>query len=168
MRPMIQAIILLGFTATLVAGQIPQGVEGKYEPHPEAEKAISQIMSPFCPGLMLSQCPASESIALRDSIHALAVDGWTSGEITAWVLANHGDEYKAVPDRSGSGLWAWLIPPLALVLGFALVIEAIRRFRGEGKAEKGESASGEGPTPEEEARLREALRELELSEDPSF
>lgn len=168
MRPILQTVLLLGFSAAMVGAQIPEGVEGTYKPHPEAEKAISQIMSPFCPGLMLSQCPASESLALRDSIHALAVDGWSSGEITAWVLANHGEEYKAVPDRSGSGLWAWLMPPLALLLGLVLVMEALRRFRVERREPQMDEPSPEGPTPEEEARLKEALRELELAEDPSF
>lgn len=166
MRPILLIALLFGWTAAL-AGQIPEGVEGTYVPHPEAEKAISQIMSPFCPGLMLSQCPAAESVALRDSIHALAVQGWTSGEITAWVLANHGEEYKAVPDRSGSGLWAWIVPPISLLLGLVLVVEALRRFRRDGTEDDG-IEPGPEPSPEEEARLREALRELELSEDPSY
>jgi cytochrome c-type biogenesis protein CcmH/NrfF len=171
MRHILSAIILLGFTAALAGAQIPEGVEGSYQPHPEARKAIDGLLSPYCPGLMLEQCPAEESRILRDSIHALALEGWTSDELTAWMLANHGSEWQAVPDRSGSGLLAWLLPPLALVVGFGAVVFVARRFtRSEEGLEDGrQDQSGRGdPSPEEEVRLKEALRELELAEDPSF
>jgi cytochrome c-type biogenesis protein CcmH/NrfF len=170
MRQAISALLLLGLTATLAHGQIPEGVEGTYEPHPEANEAIGQLLSPYCPGLMLEQCPAAESRALRDSIHALAVQGWTAGEIRGWVLANHGEEWKAVPDRSGAGLWAWLLPPLALLAGLVVVVNVVRRWSGPSTDELGEpeEAAWQGPSAEEESRLREALRELELSEDPAL
>lgn len=171
MRHILSTIILLGLTAALAGAQIPEGVEGRYEPHPEARKAIDQLLSPYCPGLMLEQCPAEESRILRDSIHALALEGWTSDELKAWMLANHGAEWQAVPDRSGSGLWAWLLPPLALIGGFGAVVFVARRFtRLDDTSEHDPEALRHrpDPSPEEEARLKEALRELELAEDPSF
>ena len=170
MRQTLIALLLVGLTANLAYGQIPEGMEGTYEPHPEAEKAIGQLLSPYCPGLMLEQCPAEESRALRDSIHALAVQGWTAGEIRGWMLENHGEEWKAVPDRSGSGLWAWLLPPLALLAGLGLVLTVARRWSDGSVSAAQEMAAPveDGPSPEEETRLRNALRELELSEDPTF
>lgn len=171
MRHILSALILLAITATLAFAQIPEGVEGTYQPHPEARKAIDQLLSPFCPGLMLEQCPAQESRDLRDSIHALAVEGWTADELKSWMLANHGEEWKAVPDRSGAGLWAWILPPFALVAGFGAVVVVARRFSRpeEEDAESGTSETqSRGPSPEEETRLKEALRDLELAEDPSF
>lgn len=172
MRHILSSIFLLGFGATLLAGQIPEGVEGTYEPHPEARKAISQLLSPYCPGLMLEVCPAEPSRVLRDSIHALAVDGWTSNELVAWMLSNHGEEYRAMPQRSGSGLWAWILPPGALLLGFGVVLLVVRHVRQPDEGHPvagvdGALASGD-LSPEDEERLRDALRQLELSEDPSY
>jgi cytochrome c-type biogenesis protein CcmH/NrfF len=171
MAHILRTFLVLSLTAGVLQGQIPEGVEGTYQPHPEAEKAIGQLLSPFCPGLMLEQCPAQESRALRDSIHALAIDGWTSGELIGWMLSRHGENYRAVPQRSGWGVWAWILPPAALLSGFGGVLLLIRALRGTPEDEdeaQGATAGAAGPSPEEEARLREAIRELELAEDPSF
>ncbi len=168
MRTILNLVLLLGLTAGALGAQIPEGVEGTYEPHPEALKAIDQLLSPYCPGLMLSQCPVEPSRMLRDSIHMLAGQGWTADELKAWMLANHGPEWQAVPDRSGAGLWAWILPPVALMAGFGTVVVVARRFsRSEEEDDEGRQFRSD-PTPEDEARLREALRELELAEDPSF
>ncbi len=164
------ALAAAGAISPALEAQIPEGVEGTYEPHPEATKAISQLLSPFCPGLMLEVCPAQESLALRDSIHALAAEGWNSGELVGWMLSRHGEEYRAVPQRSGWGAWAWIIPPAALLMGFGGVLLVLRALRGpEEESEETTADPMAGlPSPEEEERLREAIRELELAEDPSF
>ncbi len=178
------ATLVAGLALTLaplvspLQGQIPEGVEGTFRPHPEAEKAIARLLSPFCPGFMLSQCPAAESLALRDSLQAFALQGWNADALEAWMLSRHGEEYRAVPKRSGAGLLAWIFPPMALLLGLGGVGVALRRFlgpRNEGDAEGVAQAEAAGsppsaplPSADEETRLREALRDLEFSEDPVY
>jgi cytochrome c-type biogenesis protein CcmH/NrfF len=175
------ALVAGGFVSAMsapeISAQIPEGVEGTFSPHPEAEKAIGRLLSPFCKGFMLEQCPAQQSLDLRDSIQALALQGWNADALEAWMLANHGEEYRAVPQRSGSGLVAWLLPPLALLLGVVTVGAALRRLRG-GRASEAAGAAVGGPDPppepvperdpETDARLREAIRDLEFSEDPVY
>lgn len=168
-------VALGGLPPTSAHAQIPAGVEGSYEPHPEARRAISQLLSPYCPGFMLEVCPSSEAQALRDSIHARALQGASSTELVEWMLADYGEEYRAVPQSRGSGLFAWILPPLALLMGALGVVMALRRFRPTEDTRADEGEPGEDPrlaagedllSPEKEARLREAIRELELSEDP--
>lgn len=170
----VSVFLLLTLTVALRA-QIPEGMEGNgaFTPHPEAEKAISQIYSPFCPGEMLGICPLAGP--LRDSIEALAYQGWTSDQLVDWVLSNYGEEYRAVPQTSGWGIWAWILPPTALLVGVAMVVIALRRFRPRAPEAGASETGGRGETPvkgpisdEEEERLRAAIREIELSEDPSF
>ncbi|TVP53932.1 MAG: hypothetical protein EA351_14270 [Gemmatimonadales bacterium] len=157
--------------------QIPEGVEGTYIPHPEAEKATSRLLSPFCPGLMLEQCPAQESRILRDSLQMLALQGMNARELEEWMLANHGEEYRAVPKSSGTGLAAWVLPPFALLMGVGAVVLVLRRVLpsrdAESDATDGSSRASDGPddpilTAEDEQRLREAIREIELAEDPAL
>jgi cytochrome c-type biogenesis protein CcmH/NrfF len=152
-------------------GQIPQGMDGVFEPHPEASDAISRLYSPFCPGFMLEVCTAQASIALRDSIQVLAYQGWSSAELVDWMLGNHGEQYRAVPEGWGWGVWAWLLPPLGLLIGLGLVVLALRRFRPPEWTETGPPMDPESEavvSDADEERLRSAIRELELSEDPSF
>jgi len=161
-----------------LSGQIPEGVEEgeAFRPHPEAQRAIGSLYSPFCPGFMLEVCTAQESIALRDSIQYLAYQGWSSSELVEWMLGNYGEQYRAVPLGTGAGLWAWVFPPLALVGGVVVVTLVLRRIAPSRRPEEAESEGVEGVHPElgrvvtsdEEARLRMAIREIELSEDPSF
>lgn len=157
------AAMALG-SLTPVGAQIPQGVEGEFRPTLEGEKAIGSILSPFCPGLMLEQCPSGEAGALRDSIQGLAMEGWSSNDIVEWMLANHGDEYRAIPPRTGAALWAWVMPPLAILLGIGVVFAVLRHMRGPLTRR---TQDGRDPTPEEEARLRAALRELDAEEEPA-
>ena len=169
--PALGSALVLLFLSSGVSAQIPDGMEGAFEPHPEGQEAISRLYSPFCPGFMLEVCTASQSAVLRDSIHALAYEGWTSDQLVDWMISNYGEEYRAVPETRGLGVFAWLLPPLALLLGVGLVVTAIRRFSPVREAAAG---TGQGQpletiiSSEEQAQLRSAIREIELSEDPSF
>jgi len=187
----VPALLILLFVAVSapapsLEAQIPQGVDGSYEPHPEALKAINRLLSPYCPGFMLEVCPSSEAQRLRDDIHARALEGARADELVEWMVGEYGEQYRAVPKRSGAGFFAWVLPPLALVLGSLGVWMALRRFgpreevladgvggAGGSAAASGSRSPSEGETPldpsvdpETQARLKAALRELELSEDP--
>ena len=128
------------------------------ELHPEALEAIGRLRSPFCPGLMLEVCPSFEAVALRDSIQSAAEAGWGADSLVEWMIARHGEEYRALPPARGTGLLAWAIPPTVLLLGAGVVVLVLRRLRGE----------PEVPPPAlsevETERLAAALAELERAE----
>jgi len=128
--------------------------------HPEAEEAISRVRSPFCPGLMLEVCPSASAQALRDSLDAQAEAGLPSDSLVEMVIASYGEEYRAVPKASGAGLLAWVMPPVALVVGLGLVALALRRLR----APTG-SPSAADLSDEEQERVRQALADFEQVEE---
>ncbi|MGH7457871.1 MAG: cytochrome c-type biogenesis CcmF C-terminal domain-containing protein [Longimicrobiaceae bacterium] len=127
-------------------------------PGDEARAAIGRLKSPYCPGLMLEVCPSGQAAALRDSIHDLAGTGMDAGQLVAWTLARHGEEYRAVPQRKGFGVWAWLIPPGVLLLGALLVAW---KLRGLGFPGRGGPAPAQSISSSERARLEHALGEPE-------
>ena len=129
--------------------------------HPEADEAISKLRSPFCPGLMLEVCPSLEAEALRDSIQLGAEAGLSADSLVERMIAVHGEEYRAFPERSGTGLLAWAVPPAALLLGLATVVIVLRRL----KSREPVGAGAEELTEEERERLAEALAQLEAAED---
>ena len=142
------------------AGASPQETAA-HQYHPEAEEAISKIRSPFCPGQTLEICPSWQAEALRDSIDQMAWDGLAADSLIELVVASHGEEYRGFPQRSGTGLLAWLMPPVALLLGLGLVVVALRRLRGPAAA----VAEQGGLSEHERERLDAALAELEAMED---
>jgi cytochrome c-type biogenesis protein CcmH len=114
---------------------------------------------------MLQVCSSFQSLALRDSIQAMAREGWTTDELVDWVLANHGEGYLAYPEASGTGLFAWIVPPAAILLGILVVVGALRYMRRDAPPE--DTATIELSTDEED-RLREALRDMDSAEEPVF
>ncbi|HEX6910407.1 MAG TPA: cytochrome c-type biogenesis protein CcmH [Longimicrobium sp.] len=128
-----------------------------------ADAAIGRLRSPFCPGLMLEVCPSPNAEALRDTIRGMAAQGQSAEQIVEGVLARHGEEWRAVPKRSGVGLLAWLVLPAALVLGGLFVWTRIRAMRGQGQVYA--VAAGQGVTDDERSRLDAALRDLDRAED---
>ena len=131
------------------------------EPHPEAEEAISRLRSPFCPGLMLEVCPSGEARALRDSIRMGAEAGLDADSLVEWMIASHGEEYRAFPKGGGVGLLAWAAPPVVLLLGLGVVVVALRRMLGPGLAR----GAAEELTEEERDWLDAALARLEETEE---
>lgn len=132
--------------------------------HPEAERAISELRSPYCPGLMLEVCPSPAAADLRDSIDVLARGGLTADSIVERVLAAHGEEWRAVPRREGTGWWAWLMPPAVLLLGLGVVAVLLARRR---RARPAPSSAPE-PSSEDSEKLRRALDDLDASEHPEW
>ena len=168
-RATLLAALCLAVPAALsaqAANELPPDGEGPSERHPAAQGAIDQLKSPYCPGLMLEVCPSPGGAALRDSLQELALAGGSTDELVEWVIGNHGEHWRAMPKRSGASLvLAWLVPPIGVLAGLGLVIVALRRMR----ASAPKPVTHEGPlSDEEEARLREALRELDAEEEATF
>jgi cytochrome c-type biogenesis protein CcmH/NrfF len=81
------------------------------------------------------------------------------------MLANYGEQYRAVPQARGSGLWAWLMPPLALLGGLITVVLALRHIR----ARREDDPPGiREMSEEDESVLASALRELKAAEEVPF
>ncbi len=136
-----------------------------FEPQPAAEKAISVLKSPYCPGLMLEVCSSYSGALLRDSLQTMAEEGWSTDSLVTWVLANHGDSLLALPRASGRGLVAWVVPPAAILFGLGMVALFLRAVMARSVAVAGGS---ENLSEEEEAALKDALRELDAGEEPIF
>lgn len=158
----LRGLCLVAMAVMLVVVE-PLGAQvGDEQARKTADAAISRIRSPYCPGLMLEVCPSSPAEALRDSIRMMAAQGKSAEAIVEDVLARHGEEWRAVPKRSGAGLLAWLILPLALVVGAIVLWGRIKVMRSQGPA----LAAADTPVNDEErARLAAALREFEQAEE---
>lgn len=89
-------------------------------PEESANRVSEQIMSPFCPGVTLHECPSREALRLRDRIEAWFADGLTHDRVMARLESEYGPQIRAVPDGEGAGLLGWLLPTLSLVVAVGL------------------------------------------------
>jgi cytochrome c-type biogenesis protein CcmH/NrfF len=152
-------VLLVAMAAVLMVTVSLAAQVSPEEAQKTADQAIGRLRSPFCPGLMLEVCPSPNAEALRDTIRGMAAEGQSAEQIVEGVLARHGEEWRAVPKRSGVGLLAWLVLPAALVLGGLFVWSRVRAMRGQGQVYA--VAAGQGMTDDERARLDAALRDFD-------
>jgi cytochrome c-type biogenesis protein CcmH len=114
-------------------------------------------MSPFCPGLLIANCPSPGAAELKETIREQLAAGLTPDSVRALLFAAYGPEIQATPPTSGFGLLAWLVPGLGL-LGGGVVVTWWLRWRGRPQAPTG--ATPPALDREAEARLEQELAEL--------
>ena len=121
------------------------------------------LMSPFCPGRTLAQCPSPQADELRVWILTQEAAGATRAEVESMLIERFGEEILAAPLARGvRGFSAYAVPVAAFVLGGGFVAFALRRLLGAG-AERGEvrPAPAAGPPVASDPEL-ERLIDAEL------
>jgi cytochrome c-type biogenesis protein CcmH len=135
---------------------LPSGALGG--PADVANDVSSSVMSPFCPGVTLHDCPSDAATHLRVRIERWARAGLGRDAIVERLRAQYGPVIDAAPPRSGAGLIAWLGPAAAVLCG-ALVAWSLTRRWARSRARG--SSPGAPPSAQERARLDAELAQLQ-------
>ena len=125
-------------------------------PEDVANEISREIMSPYCPGITLHDCPSDPAMKMRERIAGWAEDGWSKQEILTHLETEWGDVIRATPPTEGAGLLAWILPGLAVLCG------AIGAFFV-GRAWARRRAAAPAPPPvssSDRARLEKELADL--------
>ena len=88
----------------------------------------NQIMSPYCPGRTLAECPSPQADTLRIWLIEQEAAGRDRAEVEAELVERFGDAILAAPRPEGFGLAAYLVPVLVFLVGGVLVGVLLRRF----------------------------------------
>lgn len=133
-------------------------------PEDVADRVSRDLMSPFCPGLTIHDCPSDASLELRERITAWAERGWTYDRIVDRLEDEYGeDTLRAAPPKEGLGLLAWWLPGMVLAGGVGLAVALSRRWAR--PVETTGDGAGLAPiTPEERARLDAELQDIRGSQ----
>ena len=87
----------------------------------------NDLMSPYCPGRTLADCPSEKAEELRGWIVDQEAEGRSAEEVHAEILAAFGDVVRQAPAPTGLGLAAYVIPILLFLAGGGLVGVFLRR-----------------------------------------
>jgi cytochrome c-type biogenesis protein CcmH len=74
------------------------------------------------------QCPSA--IPLKAEIATQLAAGGTRAEVLAYFAGKYGEKILSAPTTSGFNLVAWVTPFAAVLLAGALIVVAVRRWRG--------------------------------------
>jgi cytochrome c-type biogenesis protein CcmH len=97
-------------------------------PEDLANDISQKVMSPFCPGVTLHDCPSQSALDMRDRIEGFARSGMSEAEIMERLEAEYGEAIRAEPSSEGAGIVAWILPALAALGGGALAFTLVRRW----------------------------------------
>ncbi len=158
MTRLLAALLLVGVLASPAAAA-PLGAG----PEDVANRMSGEIMSPFCPGVTLHECPSQEATDLRDRIEGWAAAGWSEERIMNELVAQYGDGIRAVPPSDGGGIVAWLLPGVVAVGGALFAGTLARRWTRQRERDRaGEDLEARRSiTPEQRRRLAGELAALE-------
>ncbi len=116
---LVVALSMLGFSP--LDGQTPDSVAA------EAREIFETVMSPYCPGRTISNCPSPEADQLRDVITRKLTAGEAQADIKEELYEVFGDELRTIPKASGFGLLAWIVPGIGFLIGVWWIVGWMRR-----------------------------------------
>jgi len=132
-------------------------------PEDLANDISQKVMSPFCPGVTLHDCPSQSALDMRDRIEGYARSGMSEADIMDRLEDEYGPAIRAEPSSEGAGLVAWILPAIAALAGGALAIMVVRRWTDLGSRhlahDTDEPSPGESSTSERQ-RLDAELGQL--------
>ena len=130
-----------------------------------AQALYASLLCPQCAGQTIAQSNAPVASAMRGVIRDQLLAGATDDAIVTALVSAYGEGVLASPPVRGFSLTAWLVPPIAILLGAIAVVFAVRSLRRE-SLHAVETATGTpetGSSPAE--RLRLELVDQELGAD---
>ena len=121
------------------------------------------LRCPVCSGETVADSHAPISIQMRGIVREKLEAGESPDQIRAYFVARYGPEILLTPETSGFTLGVWIMPIVALLGGFLIVLVVLRSWSRRG-AEPSELATlapadEEGDTlpPADDARLEQEL-----------
>ena len=108
--------ILLAMILLLLQFNIPEVAAGELDPalEMEASQVFEGMMSPFCPGRLLRDCPSTSAHELKDKIRGMISEGKSREEILDQMAVLYGEHIRSSPPTKGFGLVGWLTPAMEL------------------------------------------------------
>ncbi len=145
--------LLVAACMLLASASFAQTVTGSDTERSRRAYALAgDMMSPFCPGRTLTDCPSPNAAAWREEIRAWVDAGLPDAEIRTRLQARIPEkDLSAVP----RGVFGWALPGLILLAGLVILAAALRRVT----AAKGEPGLEPDLDPELEAELLQELRD---------
>lgn len=127
---------VMGWVATAIACALWSPGALAQQPESWAYQMTNELMSPFCPGRTLADCPSQEAETLRVWIGIQAAAGRTWEDVESELLERYGNGVLAAPKAEGFGLAAYVIPIGLFLTGGGLVVFVLRRFTSDPPADQ--------------------------------
>jgi cytochrome c-type biogenesis protein CcmH len=97
-------------------------------PAARARRLEQQLACPVCEGQSIADSNSPQSRAIRDDIPRRIAAGQSDAQIRAFYVSRYNERILETPSNSGLGIVVWGLPALAIILGSASIVVAVRRW----------------------------------------
>ena len=87
----------------------------------------NSMMSPYCPGRSLLDCPSGQATELREWIAEQEKLGRRREDVEAQLYEQFGDVILQAPKATGFGLAAYVTPVIGIAVGALVLVIFLRR-----------------------------------------
>ena len=86
------------------------------------------LRCPVCQGLSVADSPSEMAVNMKGQVRELLARGYTEEQILEYFERSYGQFVRLKPTFEGVNALVWVIPVIALLIGVAIVVVAIRRL----------------------------------------
>jgi cytochrome c-type biogenesis protein CcmH len=150
------AALLLGSSAAMPRGSAV--FAGQPTPADDQVNAIAQeLFCPVCENVPLDVCPTEACRQWRELIRQMLSEGKSEEEIKQYFVENYGARVLSEPPRQGLNWLAYIVPPVAFLVGVYLLFRAFRTWKRLAREpEAGPGSATAAPADDEYAARFEA------------
>ena len=120
-----KGLLLILFAISLVAYSCASDTP---TPEERAQSLDRLLMCPVCPAETIDQSQADLAIQMRSLVREKLPSGESEEKILGFFVDRYGKSVLSQPPSTGFNLVVWVVPPIALVGGLALVWLAARHL----------------------------------------
>ena len=127
-------LLLLALITLAVLGVAPDSRAVGAEPaargvdEQKVYEVASQLRCVVCQNLSVADSPSEMANQMRNLIRERLAAGEPPAQVVQYFVDKYGDWILLEPRRQGFTLIVWLLPPLAVVVGLAIVAVLVRRW----------------------------------------
>ena len=152
-RIFVRALVVLAATLTALssAWAQDQAIDTK------ANALYDEVMSPFCPGRTLANCPSPQAAELREQIKQRLTAGSTDEQIKDELYEAYGEVVLGAPRKEGFGLLAYVLPAFFILAGAVVLVRWVNSMK---RAPATEAVVPDILDSQSQARLESELSQL--------
>lgn len=136
---LIIAIVLISIYGLFIVTPVVLAQEPDYD---RINDVARQMNCPTCVGINLADCRTQTCEQWRGQIGDLIEEGYSDQEILDYFSTRYGNRVLLEPPKSGSTLFLWIIPMVAVIAGGGWLFYVLRRWN------RAEPATADTPAPQ--------------------
>lgn len=100
------------------------------EQEAKAEDLFGSLLSPFCPGRLISDCPSGKASELKERIRTELSSGRSIEAVRQELYTEFGeDSLRPTPKDEGFGLVGWLLPAIFFLVGGVILTKWLSNMK---------------------------------------